>query len=38
MRMNKQGKGGSNAVDEEKKRQVRAMAAGAPLARLVLDE
>ena len=38
MRMNKQGKGGSNAVDEEKKRQVRAMAAGAPLARLALDE
>lgn len=27
--MNKQGKGGSNAVDEEEKRQVRAMAASA---------
>lgn len=25
MRMDKQGKGGSNAVDEEEKRQVRAM-------------
>lgn len=25
MRMDKQGKGGSNAVDEEKKQQVRAM-------------
>lgn len=32
MQMNKQGKGGSNAVDEEEKRQVRAMATGAPLA------
>lgn len=38
MRMNKQGKGGSNAVDEEEKRQVRTMATGAPLARLALDE
>lgn len=38
MRMNKQGKGGSNAVDEEEKRQVRAIATGAPLARLALDE
>lgn len=36
--MNKQGKGGSNAVDEEEKRQVRAMATDAPLARLALDE
>lgn len=25
MRMNKQGKGGGNAVDEEEKRQMRAM-------------
>ena len=28
MRMNKQGKGGGNAVDEEEKRQVRAMGEG----------
>lgn len=38
MRMDKQGKGGSNAVDEEEKRQVRAMGRGecafdAPAAR-----
>lgn len=38
MRTNKQGKGGSNAVDEKEERQVRAMATGAPLARLALDE
>lgn len=28
MRMNKQGKGGGNAVDEEEKRQMRAMGEG----------
>ena len=28
MRMHKQGKGGGNAVDEEEKRQVRAMGEG----------
>lgn len=38
MRMNKQGKGGGNAVDEEEKRQMRAMATGAPLTRLALNE
>lgn len=38
MRMNKQGKGGGHAVDEEEKRQMRVMATGAPLARLALDE
>lgn len=37
MRTNKQGKGG-NAVDEEEKRQMRAMATGALLARLALDK
>lgn len=38
MRTIKQGKGGGNAVDEEEKRQMRAMATGAPLARLALDK
>lgn len=38
MRMNKQGKGGGHAVDEEEMRQMRVMVTGAPLARLALDE
>lgn len=38
MRMNKQGKGGSSAVDEEEKRQMRVMGDRVRLWRLALDE
>lgn len=38
MRMDKQGKGGSNAVDEEEKRQVRAMDGGVRLRRTCRSE
>lgn len=36
--MDKQGKGGSNAVDEEEKRQVRAMDGGVRLRRACRSE
>lgn len=38
MRMNKQGKGGGHAVDEEKSGKCAQWAKSAPLARLALDE
>lgn len=38
MRMDKQGKGGSNAVDEEEKRQVRAMDGRVSLRRTCRSE